>query len=538
LGTIRKPVAVEPHKPFAYWLLVTTLLLHAAPFVRAATSVLAWVQRYGGPTNAGAAAQALAVDATGNAYVTGGSVGTSGYPEFTTIAYSSAGEASWTNVYRGSGSSQASAIGLDPVTGNIFVAGESDRSSPLENDIATIAYSSTGVPLWTNRYNAPTSCCVTLAGLALGSNGNVYIAGSVGGLAADYATVAYSSGGLALWTNRYSGPGYDIDALEAIAVGANGNVYVTGFSNDRATGERYVTIAYSGEGTSLWTNRYGGPASRDHYAIAVAASVSNVYVTGSSDGESSGKDYATIAYSSGGGSLWTNRYNGPANSNDLAAAVCVDQQENVYVTGASMNAFGNYDYATVAYTSTGAPIWTNRYGIEGKSSNSARGIAVDSKGNIAVTGWSAPNGAPRDYATVGYSAAGQPLWTNRYNGPANGHDYPIGPSCLAVGPNGAVFVTGSSEGIHDGATNGEFATIKYVPAPDIRFRKIHPLPDATYQLNIVAPTNTTYRLEASSDLLSWLPLTNFPPLPVVRLQYTDTSATNFPRRFYRTVWGP
>ena len=51
----------------------------------------------------------------------------------------------------------------------------------------------------------------------------------------------------------------------------------------------------------------------------------------------------------------------------------------------------------------------------------------------------------------------------------------------------------------------------------------------------------TYRADVQAqrvDLATWLPLTNFPPLPVTRLQYTDSLAPLFPRRFYRTVWTP
>src|SRR5262245_42248559 len=53
----------------------------------------------------------------------------------------------WTNRYP---AGVASAIAVDS-TGNVFVTGTSWNG----NDYATIKYSNTGVPLWTNRYNGP-----------------------------------------------------------------------------------------------------------------------------------------------------------------------------------------------------------------------------------------------------------------------------------------------------------------------------------------------------------------------------------------------
>ena len=78
-----------------------------------------------------------------------------------------------------------------------------------------------------------------------------------------------------------------------------------------------------------------------------------------------------------------------------------------------------YEYATVKYSGTGVPLWTNLYGDSGDDQASA--LAVDGSGNVFVTGASGSGGS-YDYATIKYSGAGVPLWTNRYNGPANGND--------------------------------------------------------------------------------------------------------------------
>jgi hypothetical protein len=70
-----------------------------------------------------------------------------------------------------------------------------------------------------------------------------------------------------------------------------------------------------------------------------------------------------------------------------------------------------------------------------------------------VTGDSYRNFVTRDIATIAYSNAGVPLWTNRHNGPANGDDVPLTKQSLAHGPGGSVYVAGASNG---NSSDGQF----------------------------------------------------------------------------------
>src|SRR5262245_4633267 len=112
-----------------------------------------------------------------------------------------------------------------------------------------------------------------------------------------------------------------------------------------------------GAGVEAWVQRYHGLGNGGDYANAVAVGGGgNVYVTGASAGSDGSFDYATVAYSSGGVPLWTNVYIGPANSADVAEAVAVGGNGNVYVTGYSYGTNGSYDYATLGYSSTGVTL--------------------------------------------------------------------------------------------------------------------------------------------------------------------------------------
>ena len=203
------------------------------------------------------------------------------------------------------------------------------------------------------------------------------------------------------------------------------------------------TSAHAQAGVPLWTNRYDGGSGGD-FATAITVDKSgNVFVMGySSNG--SNDDYATIKYSADGVALWTNRYGGSGNGADTARAIAVDFGGNVFVTGISGGSQGTSDYATIKYSNVGTPLWTNLYkGLQGGNGAGASAIAVDGSGGVFVTGsfWSS-NNSYYVYATVAYSSAGVTLWTNRYNGIGAG--FSSGASAIAVDTSGNVFVTGGS----------------------------------------------------------------------------------------------
>ncbi len=445
------------HAPSA--ILIFLLLLPA--LTRGETAVQAWVQRYNGPGNSFDGARAVAVDGSNNVIVTGSSIGSGGDydSDYATFKYSGAGVPLWTNRYNGgpgNSSDSGNAVAVDR-DNNVIVTGSSAGSGGY-SDYLTIKYSSAGVPLWTNRYNGPGNSNEDGNAVAVDGDNNVIVTGSSygSGSGSDYATIKYSSAGVPLWTNRYNGPGNGGDGARAVAVDASNNVIVTGGSAGSGGYSDYLTIKYSSAGVPLWTNRYNGPGNDSDGAVAVAVDASNnVIVTGYSYGSGSGADCATIKYSSAGVPLWTNFYSGPGNDFDGARAVAVDGSNNVIVAGYSFNETIP-DYATIKYSSAGEPLWTNRYNGPGNNEDRANAVAVDGSNNVIVTGFSYGNGSVTDYATIKYSSAGVPLWTNRYNGPGNVQDTA---NAVVVDRSGNVIVTGSSTG---SGGEGDFTTIKYL----------------------------------------------------------------------------
>src|ERR1035441_10954098 len=59
---------------------------------------------------------------------------------------------------------------------------------------------------------------------------------------------------------------------------------------------------------------------------------------------------------------WVQHYDGPGQGFDEATALAVDGSNSVVVAGGSWGGF-NYAGATIKYSSAGVPLWTNRYKI-------------------------------------------------------------------------------------------------------------------------------------------------------------------------------
>src|SRR5207249_1484602 len=220
----------------------------------------------------------------------------------------------------------ASAIAVD-ASGNVYVTGSSIGTTWPDYDYATIKYDSSGQQQWVARYSGPGNDLDFGNAIAVDASGNVYVTGASFGSGTgfdyatgfsdksgfDYATIKYDSSGEQQWVARYNGPANDDDEARAIKIDGSGNVYVTGYSVGSGTQEDYATIKYNASGAEEWVARYNGQANFNDDAAAIAVDASgNVYVTGWSVGSGTGYDYATVKYDNSGAEQWVARYDGPA----------------------------------------------------------------------------------------------------------------------------------------------------------------------------------------------------------------------------------
>ena len=140
-------------------------------------------------------------------------------------------------------------------------------------------------------------------------------------------SLAAASPGAQLWAKRYNGTGNNADVATAVAVSpTGGTVYVTGQSYGTASVVDYATVAYNAAtGTQQWVARYNGPVgSNVPSSVAVSPNGKMVFVTGKSLQANAQNDYATVAYNAATGhQLWAKGYNGSLNNDDEATSVAV-----------------------------------------------------------------------------------------------------------------------------------------------------------------------------------------------------------------------
>lgn len=417
-----------------------------------------------------------------------------GTQDFFIAKYDSSGSKQWTKQLGATGAaSAASGIAIDG-NNNLYITGYTqgnfDNHNLLgTNDFFIAKYDSSGTKLWTQQYG--TSGIGTFSqGIALDSNGNIYISGFQDNSTTfyrDFFLKKYDNSGNEQWTQLMSVDNADVQTA-GLAVDASSNIYVTGyistsfgpavgpFDGHTLTGLRdYFLIKYDNSGSKQWS-KLVGVSGASTSGLGIACDSSNVYIVGATNGSLASQisgylDAFVAKYDSSGNNEWTSQL-GASGGVTFGYKVVSDASSNSYITGFTSVGLGSnsenglQDAFIAKYDSSGVMQWVSQKGANPNSNLSAAGITLDASLNVYVTGHTDfaidanSQTGHFDAFLLKYDNSGVSTWSKQLGGFENlpKETTPVG---LVNDSSGNVYIAGTTEAnITDLSTN-EFFLTKY-----------------------------------------------------------------------------
>jgi hypothetical protein len=454
-----------------------------------------WIKQIGGTGNEFATGMAL--DASGNIYITGGV--------------------------------QNTVTDFDPSSGNYMIT-----SSGFAGNFYVCKLDASGNFLWANETAGSSNA------IAVDNAGNVYTTGGFGGSVdfdpgvGTYTLTTVSNdedifvrkldaSGNFVWAKQMGSPTTNPSSNRgnAIAVDASGNVYTTGFfagngedfdpgsgtyllsSIDQYTQDIFISKLNS-SGNFVWAKQIGGDSAKVGNAIAVDAS-GNVYTTGYISGtadfnpgsgnysltSTGNADMFVSKLDVSGNFVWAKLTGG--SDNDRGTAITVDNMGNSYTIGLftgtvdfdpgigmhSLTSAGGVDISIRKLNSSGNFLWADQMG--GSNSDIGFSITLDSSGAVYSTGefYSANADFNPGPGTTAFSASTGGIFISKLG---------CSPSVTITSNNSTTFCAGDSITLNASVTNG-IAPYTYSWSPGGQTDSsitVSPLANTTYSVTVTA----------------------------------------------------
>jgi uncharacterized delta-60 repeat protein len=407
----------------------------------------------------------MALDAGGNAYLIGNSVGNGTGQDICAVKFNGSGQFQWqVRLDSISQTDYARSIVVDPATSTVVIAGDLTVSTSgfLKRDWVLARYDFSGSLIEKRIYDGPASDFDLPADLTINANGSMAAVGMFsvhagGFLNGDRICMRFNGGLNPDWIAYGNGNSFADDQLSDMYVDEAGNSYVTGFSRGGDnTFEDLVVAKLDSSGAFQWSYVFQGlveKSSDKGVAITVDAN-QVVYLTGTIDtsGGSSYRDIYTAALSSNGLLLWDTVYAGTAGGADYPVDIAVNPLGGVYVAAVTINSGTGFDATMISYDASGVQQWALPYHSGGQA-ELFRCMTVDDNGNVYGAGsFISPSGDLSDGLVLKVNPSGAILWDTTYDYGSLFNDRDFFNS-IALDLSGNVIVAGQS--------NLNFVTAQY-----------------------------------------------------------------------------
>ena len=371
----------------------------------------AWQWAYHAGDHGYESATSVAVDASGNAYITGPytsafiNFGTfsllnsfSGTSDIFLVKFDPSGTVLWAKTFGGADGDQGNSVAVD-ASGNVILTGWFASASITFGSTVLTNAGTTSSDLFIAKFDPSgnlkwaKSAGGTINdrgyGVSTDTNSNIFVTGwyssptinfgtgvltNAGSATNDIFLVKYDANGTALWSKTIGGN--NNDAGNACATDVSGNTYVTGnFASSSinfgtgaltnagsGTNDLFIT-KYDPSGASLWSASAGGHY--DEMCNGLAISGNNVYLTGDfsspvlifgstaalTNASAGTNDIFLASYSSAGTANWSKRAGGI--DADEGKCVCADASGNAYISGSFISTSITFGTGTLTNFSAG-----------------------------------------------------------------------------------------------------------------------------------------------------------------------------------------
>ncbi len=160
----------------------------------------------------------------------------------------------------------------------------------------------------------------------------------------DYLASGFGPDGKRLWRWTMDGA-KGVDIAQAAVPGPDSGLFITGQSTGKGTSFDVLTVRLSASGETLWTRRYNGPESSEDRGWCIERVPGGCVVGATSVGPTGQPELLLVGYSDAGRELWDWRYSGGGAGETRPVAVKWDAARNrLLVAGYTNRPETGYDY--------------------------------------------------------------------------------------------------------------------------------------------------------------------------------------------------
>jgi uncharacterized delta-60 repeat protein len=328
--------------------------------------------------------------------------------------------------------------------GSVYLTGFTTSFDPFGRDNAfLVKFAADGAFSWQRTFHGAQQFGIDRGnGVAVAPDGSVYVAGQTVGVGNDLLLLKFAPDGALVWQRSWDGGGQETG--EGVAVAADGSVYVTGTTDSFGGFGHLVVLRFAPDGTLVWqrirdvaTDAAVGAGQ----AIAVGAD-GNIYAAGVVPRAVIGEfDMLLLKLDPQGALVW---------QRSLAAADVADSRGGVTVAGdGSVVVAGGIQAVTrrtavndtfvAKFGSGGSLVWGRGFG--GDQGDFPGGVVVRGDGTVLVGGETASFGAGSDDAfLLQLDAGGRGIACNSWGGSGLDHG-----DDLELAPDGTILLAATTE---------------------------------------------------------------------------------------------